>query len=382
MNKFSLKFKDKDLESLYQSFLLEKIQYPVFMVLGIFSIVILGIKNIDGLINNNQSQFTLKIVGFCVFLVVSIISFCYKKFTRIGFYVINHFLMLYQINQRENVVQHTYLFGQNQMFVHSVVMLVSDFPDGILTNFTWTVIRMTIANTLDTNLDYQDQIYSIAVFFCLCLCIYIKNVHLRKAYMFSIRDSSWEVLLPQLISKPTFIFTCNEEKQQFQISRMIQMHFLMNIENPLLHFLRNTRLGNKTLEQYIWDKAKQRQNTSIRYTIEKLSVHYNKKQQQITFSECLLDTVTFILVIDSEDKGFIELRKKQQSIQEQHTNQILKVFKSQQNILRKGLKEKSFDLFFDLNIAMMLIEQDLLEISEFNKFARSYNKIILVNLEI
>ncbi|CAD8097733.1 unnamed protein product [Paramecium sonneborni] len=236
-------------------------------------------------------------------------------------------------------------------------MLVSDYPDGIITNFTWTVIRMTIANTIDTSLDYQDQIYSAAVFLSLCLCIYIKNVHLRKAYMFSIRDSQWEVLLPQLISKPTFIFTCNEEKQQFQISRMIQMHFLMNVENPLLHFLRNSRVGSKTLEQYIWDRTKQRKNTSIRYTMENLSIHYNKKQQSITFSECLLDTVTFILVIDSEDKNFIELRKKQYSIQEQHTNQILKVFKSQQNIIKRGLKEKNFELIFDLSIALVQMIQ-------------------------
>lgn len=42
------------------------------------------------------------------------------------------------------------------MFVHSVIMLVSDYPDGIITCFTWTVIRMTIANKMDTSLDYQD----------------------------------------------------------------------------------------------------------------------------------------------------------------------------------------------------------------------------------
>lgn len=32
------------------------------------------------------------------------------------------------------------------------------------------------------------------------------------------------------------------------------MHFLRDVENPLLHFLRSAKINSKTLEQYIWER--------------------------------------------------------------------------------------------------------------------------------
>lgn len=45
----------------------------------------------------------------------------------------------------------------------------------------------------------------------------------------------------------------------------------------------------------------------MRYSIENLNIYYNKKNKHITFSECMLDTTTYILVIDSEDKSIVEI---------------------------------------------------------------------------
>lgn len=45
----------------------------------------------------------------------------------------------------------------------------------------------------------------------------------------------------------------------------------------------------------------------MRYSIENLTIHYNRKSKRITFSECMLDTTTYILVIDSEDKSIVEI---------------------------------------------------------------------------
>lgn len=40
------------------------------------------------------------------------------------------------------------------MFIHAIIMFVSDYPDGMISSFTWTIVRLTIANTVDKTLDY------------------------------------------------------------------------------------------------------------------------------------------------------------------------------------------------------------------------------------
>jgi hypothetical protein len=40
------------------------------------------------------------------------------------------------------------------MFVHAIVMFISDLPDGIIQNITWTIIRLVIANLVSSEIDY------------------------------------------------------------------------------------------------------------------------------------------------------------------------------------------------------------------------------------
>lgn len=40
------------------------------------------------------------------------------------------------------------------MFIHSIIMFVSDYPDGIITNITWSLTRLLIANLVEEGIDY------------------------------------------------------------------------------------------------------------------------------------------------------------------------------------------------------------------------------------
>lgn len=104
--------------------------------------------------------------------------------------MMNHFIMLFQLNQRENEVQHTYLFGQNQMCIHCLIMILCDFRDGAFTNITLLALRLAIAK-LKEPINFQDYVYAIIIQIILMCSLYYKNLHQRRFYLLSLKEDQY-----------------------------------------------------------------------------------------------------------------------------------------------------------------------------------------------
>ena len=66
-------------------------------------------------------------------------------------------------------------------------------------------------------------------------------------------------MIPQIISKPFFLFRFDKNSLQFVAIRTELKHFLINVESPLKYFLRTAKYQKISLESYLFRRTNERE---------------------------------------------------------------------------------------------------------------------------
>ncbi|CAD8157930.1 unnamed protein product [Paramecium pentaurelia] len=356
MNKYTLTFRCEKLEQKYQD---SRYLYTLSTCksLNVISFLLCLFRSITFIIQNH-------LVGFFVFLVLTIIVilaqfFIFTNKRRwVDYYllIINHFMMLQQQYVEEGFEkQEAFVFGQNQMLLHIMIILVSEFKFGSIQILGNIIIKIVLSKYYQPSLPYQSIIYSIVFGLMFLYSMFKINQQYRLSFLFTTQDSQQEQLIPLLTDSPFVLCTYNKDNLQFQqkfSNLLLHQEFkqFQTTHDALNFVLRNYSVFGQSLETFLLARQKKQDELIVNKILEVKSNNNNNDLSKlfIRYSECYITELIYILIID---KKRLEIQKLNQKLvyYEQGLNKFLIQFrnflKQQILILDKSLNNNQNSIY-------------------------------------
>ncbi|CAD8175168.1 unnamed protein product [Paramecium octaurelia] len=348
MNKYTLTFRSEKLEQQYQDFRYRH-TLPICKSLNLVSFLLCLFRSITFIFQNQM-------VGFFVFLSLTIVAmlaqfFIFNNNRRgVDYYllIINHFLMLQQQYVEDGFEpQEAFVFGQNQLLLNIMIILISDFKFSSMHILGNIIIKIVISKYYQPSLSYQTILYSIVIGLMFLYSIFKISQQYRLSFLFTTQDSQQEQLIPLLTDSPFVLCTYDKDNVQFQQKFSNLQHHqeykqFSNNHDALNFILRNYSIHGQTLETFLLARQKKQDDLIVNKILELKSNNNNHIQKLfIRYSECFITELIYILIIDKK-------RQEIQHLQQQLVNYKKGLNKFQINF-RNFLKKQILILDKSLN---------------------------------
>ncbi|CAD8046833.1 unnamed protein product [Paramecium sonneborni] len=304
MNKFTLKFNQQVLEIQYQSTRLV-MRKKIFYGVASGFIIMNTISAIFKIIENDYKNLALDLtISSVAILTVCVIRY-YQQYILEGLNILNMLSCLIQINLDETATaQQMYIFGANIMATQLMLLFGSDFLYSLPQITIIVCSRIGILRVYQP-FDWFTISLTLLVQLWLGVVQYQLDKSLRSQFLLTLKDHSWDQLLPHIVDKPYFYFRYNDSKFEIkQIHKQSQI-FNYNIDFcqdcNLRHFLREFNFNNQTIESFILSRLKIYEKNIY----EKEIIAKNKKQytMRINYCEISSDYPNFLIILNDSKQN-------------------------------------------------------------------------------
>ncbi|CAK76463.1 unnamed protein product (macronuclear) [Paramecium tetraurelia] len=369
MNKYTLTFRCENLEQKYQDF---RYLYtlPICKCLNAICFLLLLFQSVTFIIQNQMVEFFIYL--FLLIVVISAQFFIFnnkRKWVDYYLLLLNHFLMLQQqFVEDEFEKQEAFVFGQNQMLLNIMIILVSEFKFGSIQIFGNMTIKIVLSKYYQPSMPYVNIIYSIVVGLMFLYSSFKVHQQYRLSFLFKVKDSQQEQLIPLLTDSPFVLCTYDKDNLQFkQKFSNLQNHQefkqFQTTHDALNFILRNYVIFGQSLEKFLLTRQKKSEDLIVNKILEVKSINHTIQEQKlcIRYSECYITELIFILIIDKKRQEIQNLNQKL-VYYEQGLNKFLSHF-------RNFLKQQIFILDKSLNHNQNSIYQAIIKLMYiFSKF--------------
>lgn len=173
MNKYTLQFSDHDLEKSYLHHKRVRMQLPVFWTISIAGQIILVVNLIITLVTGS-SYLLIQKSSVVIFLLVTTVIIRWKPhLCNLALISINLILISLEVEMKEQFEPYdSFLYGSNQMIIHMVLLIVTEFKAAIITNFLLTGATLLLLALESGPVENTQILYTVIVRLCLCLILH------------------------------------------------------------------------------------------------------------------------------------------------------------------------------------------------------------------
>ncbi|CAK58633.1 unnamed protein product (macronuclear) [Paramecium tetraurelia] len=375
MNIYTLKFEETTLENSYRYHKCNQLQSPILIYTYVLSILLIGSQLIQQLVNHNYAYLIQKLVILLIVILLCLFFKQLKRFPNLILLLINLLLVSLETeSNQKNTYHQGYLFGCNQMLTHIILLMGSDFQVGLFTNIILAISRTAITFVNEDALTFEQYLYTIIITVGVSGLLYSSELYQRRSFLYQTKDTTWEKILPFVICKPFLIFKFDKDSfcfQQIAINKSLTESQEMQFDS-VGDFLKECKYEKSTLQKYLFQKYEKFNNLVNNIDCEKLEIQYKKSRMKIKLLVYFVDTVRFMIVVETVDQAFIDLKYRYQNnlkeVTKKYNNQIKKLAK----ILNKKLKKCKIQLVSE--IAISILEFRILQ-------SIKMEKLIKINLQ-
>ncbi|CAD8201348.1 unnamed protein product [Paramecium pentaurelia] len=337
MNKITLKFIDKAIEQKYQLEHQQPKRKTHLKILLIFFIMLQIIKLIIAIIINNYKAVypTLGMMGFTTLSKFFNIDKEYHQRALIIY--INICFSIYVIFfDPQSDPPTMYFRGANQMVINIINIIGIEFLDSTITIILLYSLRIfhLILNT--SSIDITSIIFGFGANISLIVMVYFYHKAIRSQFLLSKIDQRWENILKQIIHNQQFILINYQvEKLQFQ---SVSSTFSKTIQSQeeVIKFLREAKVDNGSLEQYIFHKLQDFSQQYIEIINHSINVKFDKQLLQVYFS----------IFFGNQPTILIQLKQSQLQLKNKDVQKVCQLYLKLLTVFIKIIKE---NIPFDYN---------------------------------
>ncbi|CAK55800.1 unnamed protein product (macronuclear) [Paramecium tetraurelia] len=235
MNKYTLKFKDKKIETQYQEFRRKEILRKVFYTMTPSSLILNVIKVAVDLSKSKYDQLYVNCANIAVIIIGVLLVKINEKYLRFFITLCSVMTALLQLNLDPNDAQKQdyYNFGCVVTSLQSVLYFLSDFPDACIQVISHCSIRLSITSVTTNYVDFQDYLLTIFAMTFQFVVLYKCDFNSRKHFLLRVKENQWDNQLINLINSPFCQFKFINEELKFDLiqSKSVGMFFLIIISN-------------------------------------------------------------------------------------------------------------------------------------------------------
>ncbi|XP_001347098.1 hypothetical protein (macronuclear) [Paramecium tetraurelia strain d4-2] len=261
MNKYTLKFKDKKIETQYQEFRRKEILRKVFYTMTPSSLILNVIKVAVDLSKSKYDQLYVNCANIAVIIIGVLLVKINEKYLRFFITLCSVMTALLQLNLDPNDAQKQdyYNFGCVVTSLQSVLYFLSDFPDACIQVISHCSIRLSITSVTTNYVDFQDYLLTIFAMTFQFVVLYKCDYNSRKHFLLRVKENQWDNQLINLINSPFCQFKFINEELKFDLIQSNQLNVFPNYNSNFCEgcnfrqYLRLTQVyENQNLESYLF----------------------------------------------------------------------------------------------------------------------------------
>ncbi|CAK64409.1 unnamed protein product (macronuclear) [Paramecium tetraurelia] len=285
MHKLKLQFLNQDVEDNY----IKEHQFPkrrfYLKVSTIAFQILLFFKLIVSLIEQNYTTVYPLLISWGITLPFVLFPIKTDFFIRMSISLLNilyiGYLLFFDPQEEAEIM---YFKGSTQMAANVVNIFVLEFIDSSILSVSLLIMRVTHLIYYSPKLDLPTIVFAIGIHVLLILMIYVYQKALRSQYLLTKTDQRWENILKQIIHDQKFILL-NFDKEKIQFKN-ISSTFSKNIQtqDEVISFIRNSKIKNLTLEQYLYQNVNDFQSNCIDSLNNIIMVTYDRQFLKLNFS--------------------------------------------------------------------------------------------------
>ncbi|CAD8044147.1 unnamed protein product [Paramecium primaurelia] len=313
MNRYSLYFKDIQLEDSYQKYWLDVNRNPLLKRL-VISTTLVQITDLLQIIVTEQYEvlnwnYILVHYLFQLFLnlILIIIKIYQPKYIRKGLLLYNHFFasafVLIEYQKSMYSINYSKIIQLGIIGSQFIIILSSDFIEAAYQASVFPSIYIFIWSYGQEQVYYSGIVAVLLSGLVLLQGLYDHQVALRSQFQLGFIDNQWENIFTQLISEQYLIFYFDNPSFSFQLSNSKNYIYKIDTTQQLKTYLRAIKLNRKqNFEQFCYEQIKNHKNFSKDDLKQNLSILFQGKAQLIQYSIFYSIRPIILLQIISKDK--------------------------------------------------------------------------------
>ncbi|CAK69263.1 unnamed protein product (macronuclear) [Paramecium tetraurelia] len=322
MNKYTLNFKDKEIESSYQTAIQQSFRMFTFNIVTFGLLTVVVMKIVENILVEEYRFISRYCIFICYLLVQYGIGKKYKKSIRIAIILLNHMLTLIfslQISEQEDSYNN-YLKGVNVMGANFLMFISGEFMDAAISAITMSVMRIILVRIQANYMQFSTIISSVLVIFCVIRYLYHYHKAMRNQYLFTLNDSHWEKILNSIAFKqPYLVLSFIEDTLQFTLKSEAQCQKFFKKQFDGSTFIRDSVYKGNKLEAFLFTQIQKYRIDRASVFNKTLVVEYLRKMIRIECSIYYGNKPTILLLM----RDFLNEQKPDTSIYElRHKNFI------------------------------------------------------------
>ncbi|CAD8116860.1 unnamed protein product [Paramecium sonneborni] len=254
MNKYSLAFKDAQIERKYQRQLIKVRRWSTFCFVTLGLIIIFVIKCFQAGVEGNITQLLSNVILISYFFVQLLFIKFYPQYIRLALVLINHIMNIYLFAQESKKdSQMAMLQGINQMGATYLLVLIGEYLDGIITLINLSIFRIGWAIVYSSQIQISAIVSTILLIFYVIYFNYQFHKGIRSQFLLSYVDSNFEEILKKLSFEfPFMIIQFQEENLSYQISTTNKCESIFQNSQESYDFMNNSLIENIPFKTYLF----------------------------------------------------------------------------------------------------------------------------------
>ncbi|CAK93082.1 unnamed protein product (macronuclear) [Paramecium tetraurelia] len=329
MNKYTLKFKAKEIEEKYQAQSQSKNLKPLFYALLIMA---MSLNIFQLAINAQRDNLAIPYInmGFIIICLVGLyVMYKIEGLTAKIITITNAYSLSLQYNFSANTqAQEYYLYGCNFSLIQAVIYFSTDFHLSCPSLLLHIIFRQTSTILLTNKIDIQSLSLSMATAILITCVLYMCNKAYRIQFLMNYQQDTINNQLHKLINKPFSKIWFNEKKLQIDVQTTAFYEQFEQYTSDLCtgcnirSFIRSCEVNNMTLEQALI-------SGQVKF-YETFEVKLQRKKIKIRLCQYNIDN-SIILIQESVQKDPIQYKKVSKSFQQSLFKQFNAIRMTPQN---------------------------------------------------
>ncbi|CAD8119615.1 unnamed protein product [Paramecium sonneborni] len=373
MNKYTLIFRDENIERKYQN----QKQYGQNIIIGGLGLSFI-LRCIMKLVNLDWLNFgiNLGVVFLLCFLRINRKSNHFYK--RISLIIANCGLSMFVfIYESPSNLLYSHLRGANSALTSLIIVLTGEFPEAVFQIVFIQLTKLILIILKSSEKEYEVLLGNVLIMVLLIYYLYFHHKAIRSQYLLTLVEQKWENVLENIIENQSyFIMNFIQDTYQFNIlsQHNCEQYFM---DQDYKQFLRQSYIEKQNLEDYLFKQIKNNfYNNSCKSSVifVKNSISLFKLKYSIYFTTQPTILILFENIQKTQNKNINILYKKINMY-----NRLLLLSINQISIEKQlCLKLKHY---LQLEHVMFQIEKGIyaMKIIKLTKFLMKFNQLSILN---